>query len=142
MTTSAIVSLTLSVSLLCVVPTFSSVDGQVVDRAPSIEITVVPRRAPRGGDQEMARIAGTVSDLPDDDLLVVLFTRTDRWYVQPFRSDPYTEIVDSEWSNDTHLGAEYAALLVRPSYQPPTTTGTLPRVGGDVVASTRREGAR
>jgi hypothetical protein len=40
--------------------------------------------------------------------------------VQPFRRYSYTEIAaDGGWENMTHLGSEYAALLIAPGYQPP-----------------------
>jgi len=52
------------------------------------------------------------------------------------RSRPvFTKIQgDSKWKNVTHLGEEYAALLVDPSYSPPQTTEVLPATGGAVAA--------
>jgi hypothetical protein len=72
------------------------------------------------------------------DCAVVIFSRTDKWYVQPTVASPYTMISeDLSWETDIHLGYEYAALLVKPSYRPPPTTAALPKVGGDVLALTR-----
>jgi len=41
---------------------------------------------------------------------------------------------DSKWKNVTHLGEEYAALMVDPSYSPPQITEVLPATGGAVAA--------
>jgi len=68
---------------------------------------------------------------------IVLYAKTEgRWRIQPFARDPlFTEIQgDSRWKNVTHLGEEYAALLVDPSYSPPQTTEALPSAGGAVAA--------
>ena len=37
---------------------------------------------------------------------------------------------DFSWRNTTHLGTEYAALLVEPDFQPPAETSVLPGAGG------------
>jgi hypothetical protein len=101
---------------------------------PGITITVVPH-AGKGGDQEMEKIAGTVSGVRAEDYVVVLFTHTDKWYVQPFIDSPYTSIDNkNKWESDTHLGREYAALLVKPSFKPPDAPKILPKVGDDVIA--------
>jgi signal transduction histidine kinase len=66
---------------------------------------------------------------------VVLFARSGAWYVQPFTDRPFTTIQqDSIWRNSTHLGTEYAALLVEPEYRPPIATDVLPNKGGEVIA--------
>jgi hypothetical protein len=57
------------------------------------------------------------------------------WWIQPFTEKPFTKLEsDSKWKNQTHLGTEYAALLVDASYRPPQTTETLPAVGAGVSA--------
>src|SRR5688572_32279754 len=54
------------------------------------------------------------------------------WYIQPFSDRPFTTIqADSTWTNQTHLGTEYAALLVEPGYAPPALTTTIPGAGED-----------
>jgi signal transduction histidine kinase len=66
---------------------------------------------------------------------VVLFARSGEWYVQPFIDQPYTKIQDDfTWSNSTHLGTEYAALLVTPGYVPPAVTSELPKADENVLA--------
>lgn len=101
---------------------------------PFIEITDVPHKG-AGGPDIMERIAGRVSGVNAEECKVVLFAYSDKWYVQPLFDSPDTTIKDKgKWENDTHLGSEYAALLVKNSYKPPNTTGTLPDVGGPVLA--------
>ena len=103
---------------------------------PRIQITLVP---PRGeGSDSNGTIGGKVSGVNPKECKVVIFARTDKWYVQPTSASPHTPIgEDGQWETDTHLGYEYAALLVKPSYEPPSTTGILPKVAGAVLAMDR-----
>ena len=72
---------------------------------------------------------------------IVLFARSGAWYVQPLANEPFTQIQsDSKWRSSTHLGTEYAALLVEPGYQPPSSTDVLPGEGGGVIAVAIRKG--
>jgi hypothetical protein len=62
--------------------------------------------------------------------------------VQPLVSNPFTKIQpDSTWKSPTHLGTEYAALLVEPGYIPPATMDALPAEGRGVVAVAVTKGA-
>lgn len=90
----------------------------------------------------METIAGSVTGNCRD-CKVVLFAKGDVWYVQPWSNSPFTE-VDSNgtWRNDTHLGTEYSALLVRGSYKPPERVSALPAVGDEVLAVAREFGKR
>lgn len=98
-----------------------------------IQIVVVPPSG--GGPDRMDTIAGKVRGVNFKQCRVVIFARTNTWYVQPFVDAPYTAIDEKgNWETETHLGAEYAALLVKPSYKPSATAETLPPVGGDVLA--------
>ena len=100
---------------------------------PSIEFVMVPEAAP-GGSDRVAPISGRVTGARSDQQ-VVLFARSGVWWVQPLTIRPYTRIeADSTWKNSIHLGTEYAALLVDPSYRPPATTDTLPKPGGPIAA--------
>ena len=66
---------------------------------------------------------------------IVLFAKAGKWWIQPLANQPRTAIqADSHWTNSTHLGTEYAALLVEPGYEPPATMDALPQVGGAVLA--------
>lgn len=107
--------------------------GEGDNTKPAIQITEVP---PRGaGPDRLERIAGTVRGVNIKECKVIVFARTDTWYVQPYIEASDTEIKNSNtWQTDTHLGSEYAALLVSNSYKPPSTTGRLPEVGGPILA--------
>jgi hypothetical protein len=73
---------------------------------------------------------------------IVLYTKTQAWWIQPLSNHAFTEIQpDSTWVNSTHVGSEYAALLVEPGYRPNPMVYTLPGVGGEVVAIATVEGA-
>lgn len=100
---------------------------------PSIEFSVIPPAA-EGGPDKQAPIAGRVVGARPGQQ-IVLFAKAGVWWVQPTRDEPFTSIQpDSTWISSTHLGTEYAALLVEPGYRPPPTIDVLPLEGGDVVA--------
>ena len=106
---------------------------------PSIQITEIPPED-QGGvlklDQIKGRVTGTRSDQK-----IVLYARSGAWYVQPWADQPFTKINnDSTWSNETHLGTEYAALLVEHDYVPTQLTINLPTPGNGVIAITVVEG--
>jgi hypothetical protein len=82
----------------------------------------------------MERIAGRVKHARAGQR-IVLFARSGTWWAQPFSNRPFTPIEkDLTWSNSTHIGTEYAALLVAPGYLPPKTTDVLPRTQEGVIA--------
>jgi hypothetical protein len=100
---------------------------------PTIAIIEVPSKG--AGDKELQTIAGTVGGVKINECKVVIFAHTDTWWVQPYFTSPDTSInEDNTWRNDTHLGSQYAALLVKNSYQPPKTTEKLPDVRDAVLA--------
>jgi hypothetical protein len=100
---------------------------------PSIEFSTIPP-AEEGGPDKQAPIGGrVVGHRPGQQ--IVLFAKAGNWWVQPTTDQPFTNIdADSKWSNSTHLGTEYAALLVEAGYRPPPTLDVLPGEGGEVVA--------
>jgi hypothetical protein len=101
--------------------------------APAIEFQLVPEAA-EGGPEQLASIGGRVTGARAGQQ-IVLFARSGVWWVQPFGNKPFTEIgADATWKNTTHLGTEYAALLVEPGYRPPQRLDALPAPGGQVVA--------
>lgn len=107
--------------------------GQQANPEPPVEFTTIPH-AERGGVWEVDAIAGRVKGARPGQQ-IVLYARSGAWYVQPYADRPFTGIQpDSTWRNSTHLGTEYAALLVEPGYQPPAVTDVLPSSGGAVVA--------
>ncbi|MGA9769003.1 MAG: sensor histidine kinase [Blastocatellia bacterium] len=106
---------------------------------PYIEFTRVPL-ADEGGPEKLDLIEGRVIGARPE-MQVVLFARSGDWYVQPFANQQFTQIQsDSSWRSSTHLGTEYAALLVEPGYQPPDSTDLLPAAGGGVITLTIMKG--
>jgi len=106
---------------------------------PAIAITQVPP-ASLGGPSQMEPIAGSVTNAKPGDQ-VILYARSGVWWLQPLTDQPYTKVqVDSTWKNLTHLGSEYAALLVEPGYKPASKAITLPTEGNGVLAVTVMKG--
>jgi hypothetical protein len=66
---------------------------------------------------------------------MVLYAKTDgRWGLCRQSGQPYTNIeADGWWKASVHLGIQYAAVLVDPTYSPPEQTESLPIVGNGVV---------
>src|SRR5262245_21887725 len=107
---------------------------------PSIEFTTIPK-ADSGGPATLAAVAGRVKGARHNQRIVLFAKSGDAWWVQPFRSRPFTEIErDTTWKNTIHLGTEYAALLVDADYRPPGTTESLPERGGGVSVVARVTG--
>jgi signal transduction histidine kinase len=96
---------------------------------PLIQFDRVPL-AGAGGPAKLDTIEGRViGALPGQ--RIVVFARSGIWWVQPLDTQPFTEIQsDGSWRNFTHLGTEYAALLVDSRFQPKKTMDTLPSPGG------------
>jgi hypothetical protein len=58
---------------------------------------------------------------------IVLYAKNGTWWVQPLSTEAFTRLSEnSTWTNSTHVGTEYAALLVEPGYHPATTMSVLP----------------
>ena len=106
---------------------------------PVIQFTQVPEAGP-GGAAKTVKIAGRATGAKPGQR-IVLFARDGTWYVQPFASKPFTEIQpDHSWATVTHVGTDYAALLVESDYAPPKVTDVLPSPGGSVIASVTAAG--
>jgi hypothetical protein len=104
---------------------------------PGIQIIDIP---PKGsGPDRTEPISGKVSGVDGSKWKVVIFARSDnKWFVQPYVGSSDTAIRDDgTWGSDTHLGSEYAALLVETSYRPTTILDRLPDVSGPVLAIAR-----
>jgi hypothetical protein len=57
------------------------------------------------------------------------------WWLQPAVNEEFTKIrPDTTWTNTTHMGTNYAALVVEPGYRPPAKLNELPKPGAGVVA--------
>jgi hypothetical protein len=109
--------------------------------SPTIEFTRVPE-AREGGPDRLEIVAGKVVGARPGEQ-IVLFAKSGQWWVQPFANQPFTTIRDdSTWQGTTHLGTEYAALLVDPTYRPPARTSILPPVGNGVLSVATVEGRK
>jgi hypothetical protein len=107
---------------------------------PAVEFTRVPK-AEASRTDKLDVIQGSVSGAKPGQQ-IVLYARMGAWWLQPLPNAPYTKIQpDSNWVNSTHLGTEYAALLVEPGYRPRATLDELPSPGGEVVAVATAKGA-
>ena len=112
---------------------FSGCRKPIVQPDPVVEFTTIPPAA-QGGRERVAYIAGRVSGARPGQQIVV-YARSGPWWVQPWPDKPFIPIkADSTWGTPTHLGFEYAALLVDPGFHPPPTMDTAPVRGGAVVA--------
>jgi hypothetical protein len=123
--------------LLRVIPclVLTACAGRHADVGPKIQFTKVPP-ADRGGPDTLDVIEGRVAGA-ERGQRIVLFSKSGVWWVQPEARQPFTEIrADSTWTSPTHLGTEYAALLVDAGYRPPVSTEALPTPGGSIVAVT------
>jgi hypothetical protein len=67
---------------------------------------------------------------------IVLYAKTDgRWGLCRQSGQPFTNIEsEGRWKASVHLGLQYAAMLLDPTYNPPEQTESLPIVGNGVVA--------
>lgn len=102
------------------------------DAKPSIEFIKVPPAA-QGGRERVDTISGRVLGARSGQQIVI-YARSGPWWVQPWPDRPFIPIrADSTWSTDTHLGFEYAALLVDQDYRPPPTMDVAPTQGGPVA---------
>src|ERR1700760_4106107 len=100
---------------------------------PVVEFTKIPPAA-QGGRERVDQVAGRVSGARPGQQIVV-YARSGPWWVQPWPDKPFIPIKsDGTWSSPTHLGFEYAALLVDPGFHPPPTIDTAPVRGGSIVA--------
>ena len=102
-------------------------------RTPSIEFVTVPEFG-EGGPQRLVKIEGhAIGGRPGQ--RIVIYARSGGWWVQPMANEPFTTIQsDGSWRNDTHVGTEYAALLVDAEYRPAARADVLPEVGGPIAA--------
>jgi hypothetical protein len=86
-------------------------------------------------------IKGTVGGVNPQDYKVVIYARSgDQVVGSTDRGIGSTHVVnDGKCESETHGGTEFAALLVKASYKPDATRGTIPDVGGDVIAVAKKK---
>src|SRR5271170_3671191 len=110
----------------------SACQSRQSNTAPVIEFTKIPPAA-QGGRERVDTVAGRVVGARAGQQMVV-YARSGPWWVQPWPDNALIPIQsDSTWTTPTHLGFEYAALLVDPGYHPPPTMDVAPTLGGPVV---------
>ena len=107
--------------------------------APSIQFTRLPV-AGQGSPEILNLIEGRVTGARRGQR-IVLFARSGVWWVQPLAAHATAIQSDFKWSNSTHPGTAYAALLVDPAYVPPLRANELPQAVGLVRAIAVAEGA-
>jgi hypothetical protein len=108
-----------------------------------VEITAIPPYEPKGGPETHADIAGKVSGKLSAGYSIVLYARaSDVWYIQPTAYAAHAIRPDNTWTSWTHTGSSYAALLVRPGFEPIPRLDVLPSVGGYVVARALVDGSK
>jgi len=106
--------------------------SQKAPTGPTIEFTKIPPAA-QGGRERVDTITGRVTGARPGQQIVI-YARSGPWWVQPWPDKPFIPIQsDSTWGTYTHLGFEYAAMLVEPGYHPPPTMDVAPSQGGSVV---------
>src|SRR5215470_11908777 len=99
---------------------------------PAIELSKIPSAA-QGGRERVETISGRVIGARPGQQIVI-YARSGPWWVQPWPDQAHVPIQsDLTWSTSTHLGWEYAALLVDPGYRPPPTMDVPPTQSGSVV---------
>jgi hypothetical protein len=99
---------------------------------PSIEFIKIPPAA-QGGRERVDTISGRVRNARPKQQIVI-YAHSGQWWVQPWPDHPFIPIKsDSTWSTETHLGFEYAVLLVEPDYHPLPETDVAPTQGGSVA---------
>jgi hypothetical protein len=119
---------------------FNSCQSHRADAGPSIEFSHIPPAA-QGGRERVDTISGRVRNgRPRQQ--IVIYAHAGPWWVQPWPDHPFVPIkADSTWSTETHLGFEYAALLVDPDYTPLPVMDVAPTQGGSVALVTIVKGA-
>ena len=101
-----------------------------------LTVTKIPQYSEAGGPTETDRIEGVVSGVRGEDVRIVVFAKTNTWYVQPLANAFMTAVGSGgKWSCETHLGVQYAVLLVRPEYSSRVrpVIDDLPLKGGDIL---------
>jgi len=118
----------------------NSCQSHKANSAPSIEFTHIPPAA-EGGRERVDTISGRVRNARPRQQIVI-YAHAGSWWVQPWPDHAFIPIkADSTWSTETHLGFEYAALLVEQDYSPPPVMDTAPTQGGAVALVTIVKGA-
>jgi len=118
--------------LLALATLLGACHSQQAPTGPTIQFTKIPP-ASQGGRERVDTITGRVTGAHPGQQIVI-YARSGPWWVQPWPDKPFIPIqADSTWGTSTHLGFEYAAMLVESGYHPPATMDVAPTQGGSVV---------
>src|SRR5713101_7916650 len=99
---------------------------------PSIEFTKIPPAA-QGGRERVDTLSGRLRNARPKQQIVI-YAHSRQWWVQPWPEHPFIPIkADSTWSTETHLGFEYASLLVEPDFHPLPTMDVAPTQSASVA---------
>jgi hypothetical protein len=124
-------------ALLLITPSFSLAachQAASEDAKPRILFTQVPERSLANQNKQDV-MEGTVSGAKQGQRLVIYSKSGGLWWLQPLLTSPFTPILpDGVWRNETHLGTDYAVLLVDPGYRPAAVLDQLPGTEKGVVA--------
>ena len=101
---------------------------------PQIELVSLPPNSATGGSETEGEISGTVSGIDPTSCVVVIYSKTNMWWVQPLAESVIPIDSDGRWKASIHLGEHYAALLADTGYKPQSPLQVLPTVGGPVLA--------
>src|SRR3984885_12239037 len=111
----------LSAIVFVIAVAFLACRSEKAQETPSITFTKIPPAA-QGGRERVDAISGRVRNAQPKQQIVI-YAHSGQWWVQPWPDHPFIPVkADSTWSTETHLGFEYAALLVEPDYHPLPTT--------------------
>jgi len=126
--------------LFAVVVLLAGCRSQNAPSKPSLEITQVPEANP-GGPVQLGYIEGRAQNASPGKQIVLYARSGAVWWIQPFANQPFTQVQpDATWRNSTHLGTDYAAVLVEPGFRPASKVTTLPAVGNGVLAVATAKG--
>jgi hypothetical protein len=101
--------------------------------AASIEFTRIPQADPAGSARNDIIEGRITGGSPGQK--IVLYAKTGKWWVQPLIDQPITDLRPNfKWTNATHLGTHYAALLVRDGYRPQSALDSLPQTDDNILA--------
>ncbi len=109
---------------------------------PRIDIVRAPRADRTGAFEGLDELVGLVADVGGRSYAVVVYARTDKWYIQWFGGAAMLENCAPVWRVGVHVAQEYAALLVDPRFSPEPEIDTLPAADTLILASCRRQSYR
>ena len=123
--------------ILSLVVFLCACSGRNPESRSSVEFDKVPPTG-AGGPAPVSQVTGHARGAHAGQKIVLYAQDVNGvWWVQPQAIQPFIPLKpDSSWETSTHLGTQYAALLIDAGYRPPATTKVLPHEGDKVEAIT------